>query len=214
MRFSCIVLRESVNLDQDGMDEMTETNEQENFQTLTQIMSAMQPLDQEARKRILQTVATFFGIEFDKFAGSNARAELSIAPGQRSGSRVEYSEDLAVGPKEFLLEKHPQTDVERVACLAYYLTHYRDMPQFKTLDISKLNLEAAQPKFSNAAYATGNAVKLRYLVSATRDKKQLSAAGEQFVLALPVREEARAAMAAARPKRRTKKKRKKGSKEG
>src|SRR5438105_4083846 len=42
-------------------------------------------------------------------------------------------------PKAFLLEKRPRTDVERVACLAYYLTHYREMPEFKTNDITKLN---------------------------------------------------------------------------
>lgn len=55
-------------------------------------------------------------------------------------------------PKEFMVQKRPRTDIERVACLGFYLTHYRDTPHFKTLDISKLNTEAAQPKFTNAAW--------------------------------------------------------------
>ena len=59
-----------------------------------------------------------------------------------------------MSPKEFLLEKQPRTDVERIACLAFYLTHYRDTPHFKTLELSKLNTEAAQQKFANAANAT------------------------------------------------------------
>jgi hypothetical protein len=106
-----------------------------------------------------------------------------------------------MSPKEFLLEKQPRTDVERVACLAYYLTHYREMPHFKTLDLSKLNTEAAQPKFSNAANSTNNAVKRGYLVPATKGQRQLSAAGERFVQALPDRDAAKAAMTSARPKR-------------
>ena len=108
-----------------------------------------------------------------------------------------------MSPKEFLLEKQPRTDVERMACLAYYLTHYRDTPHFKTLDLSKLNTESAQPKFANAANTTNNAVKRGYLVQSSKGQRQLGAAGERFVLALPDRDAARAAMAAVRPRRRT-----------
>ena len=35
-----------------------------------------------------------------------------------------------MSPKDFLMEKAPNTDVERIACLAYYLTHYRSTPHF------------------------------------------------------------------------------------
>jgi len=109
-----------------------------------------------------------------------------------------------MSPKEFMIEKQPRTDVERVACLAYYLTHYRDQPHFKTLDLSKLNTEAAQPKFSNAANSVNNAVKRGYLAPSTKGNRQLSAAGEQFVHALPDREAAKNAMANHRPRRRLK----------
>lgn len=85
------------------------------------------------------------------------------------------------------------------------LTHYRDSPHFKTLDISKLNTEAAQPKFSNAAVAVDNAMKTGYLVAATKGNKQLSAPGEQFVLKLPDRDAAKLAMASARPRRKARK---------
>src|SRR6185312_8399188 len=98
-------------------------------------------------------------------------------------------------------EKAPVTDVERMACLAYYLTHYRDTPHFKTLDLSKLNTEAAQPKFANAANTTNNSVKRGYLVPSTKGQRQLSAAGERFVLALPDREAAKSAMMTVRPRR-------------
>ena len=108
-------------------------------------------------------------------------------------------------PKTFMLQKQPVTDVEKVACLAYYLTHYRDTPHFKTLDISTLNTEAAQPKFSNAAVAMENATKMGYLVPATKGNKQLSGAGETSVQKLPDREAAKAAMSVSRPRRRARK---------
>jgi restriction endonuclease Mrr len=106
-----------------------------------------------------------------------------------------------MSPKQFLLEKKPKTDVEKIACLAHYLTHYRDTPTFKTLDLTKLNTEAAQPKFTNAAWSASNAVKNGYLAPANRGQRQLSALGEQFVLALPDRDKAKEIMTQGRRKR-------------
>ena len=85
------------------------------------------------------------------------------------------------------------------------------MPHFKTLDISKLNTEAAQVKFSNPAVAVDDATKQRYLVQATRGNKQLSALGEQFVMALPDRDRAREVMSNTPQRRRERKKRLSGS---
>ncbi len=176
-------------------DEAASTTEPE-YRVLTQILEALQKLDQEGRERILSTVATFFGL-------------TPKAPLRRNVIQVEtpespsFSDDRSISPKQFLLDKQPKTDVEKVACLAYYLTHYRDTPHFRTLDISKLNTEAAQIKFSNAAVAVDNATKQSYLVSAVRGTKQLSAQGEQFVFALPDRDRAKAAMANARPRRKS-----------
>jgi hypothetical protein len=99
-----------------------------------------------------------------------------------------------MSPKDFLLEKEPRTDVERIACLAYYLTHYRSAPHFKTVDLSMLNTEAAQPKFANTAYSSNNAVKMGYLAPSIKGQRQLSAVGERFVRALPDREAAKAAL--------------------
>jgi hypothetical protein len=92
------------------------------------------------------------------------------------------------------------------------LTHFRDLPTFKTLDLAKLDTEAAQPKFSNAAYASNNAVNSGYLAPASKGHRQISAAGEQFVVALPDRETARQAITRAR--RRKVSRRKKRNREG
>jgi hypothetical protein len=119
-------------------------------------------------------------------------------PTNQPTERPAFSDDRAPSPKEFLFQKQPKTDMERIACLAFYLTHFRDTPHFKTLDLGKLNTEAAQIKFSNTAYAAENATKAGYLAPASKGQKQITAWGEQFVTALPDREAALKAISQAR----------------
>ena len=173
----------------------------EELQIVTSIISQLSHVDANTRERILDTVYTFFGVR--PTATSRRASDVIGTAGDAPSSS--FSQDRSISPKQFLFEKQPNTDVERVACLAYYLTHYRDTPYFKTLDISKLNTESAQMKFANAANAVENAVKRNYLAPGTKGTKQLSALGEQFVLALPDRIKARATMTVARPKKKMRK---------
>lgn len=175
------------------------------FSALQEVIAALQRVpSQDARQRIFDAAATFLDL---RLGGSGSSPPRRAAPaGEKSEGHSSYpsfSADISLSPKEFLLEKQPRTDVERIATLAYYLTHYRDTPHFKTLDISKLNTEAAQPKFSNAASSANNAVKQGYLVPSMKGQRQLSAAGERFVAALPDREEARKAMSLSAPRRKS-----------
>ena len=119
--------------------------------------------------------------------------------------KLSFGDRATISPKNFLHEKQPKTGIERVACLAYYLAHYRDTPHFKTVDISKLNTEAAQLKFSNPTYTVVNAANTGLLTPAGKGAKQISAIGERFVDALPDRDDAKAVLASMRPRRRRKK---------
>ena len=172
---------------------------------LSEVLTALKRLDKAGQINLLQTAATFLGLvgislisrHTDSHSSSN---EISEEP----SSKPTFSADRSLSPKEFMLDKQPRTDVERVACLAYYLAHYANLPHFETHDISKLNTEAAQVKLSNAAYAVNNAVQSGYLVAASHGKKQLSAGGERFVQSLPDRHAARKAMETVRPRRNSK----------
>jgi hypothetical protein len=170
------------------------------FQT---VVSAMSQLDEQRRVRLISAVAAFFDI--GRF-GTPLGARSAPLGNESFAARADdsFSADRSLSPKEFLLQKKPSNAVERVACLAYYLAHYRNTPHFKTLDLSKLNTEAAQIKFSNATAAVDNAARAGLLTGATKGNKQVSAIGEIFVQALPDREAARAAIASARPRRRRK----------
>lgn len=175
----------------------------EEAKALTSLVSALAPLDQVARIRLLRTVSTFFEIAgADVYPDNLAiRGPVGTDFENKGVSQPSFSENRSLSPKAFMLEKRPQQDTERIACLAYYLTHYRDQPIFKTLDLSKLNTEAAQIKLSNPARAVDSAAAAHFLIPAGQGSKQLSAIGELYVQALPDRSAAKEAIASLKKKR-------------
>ena len=178
-----------------AMDDQSKAKE---ASVLSRVVLAFNELAPEAQQRVLNAVSAFLGFA----TGSHANRHAASAPPENHQSgQTRFSEDRTPSPKDFLFDKRPTTDVERIACLAYYLTHYMSTPYFKTLDLSKLNTDAAQLKFSNPSVALENATKAGFIVQASKGSKQLSALGELYVQALPDRESARAAIAHARPKR-------------
>lgn len=169
----------------------------DDVEALSTIIAVLKQLESDAQKRVLHSVQTFLGIVPPPKSEPISAAVFH----PKVPSRPEFSRDRTLSPKEFLHDKRPVTDIERVACLAYYLANYRDTQHFKTLDISALNTEAAQPKFSNASVAVDNARQAGLLVPATKGNKQISAAGEKFVELLPDRDAAREALRTYRPRR-------------
>jgi len=174
------------------------------LEAFTSIVSLVQKLDYKDRQKLFKTLATFFDFQ----ASSPQSNLITKLPLNIQESSSLFSEDRSLSPKEFLLEKDPITDIERITCLAYFLTHYREVKHFKTFDLSKLNTEAAQIKFSKAAKSVNNATTSGFLVQAGKGQKQISARGELYVQALPDHDAARASMSN-RKKRKAKKRKKK-----
>jgi hypothetical protein len=177
-------------------------NKKRELDAWQQITAALARLDPAAQARVLRSVITILDISVwpSQLSGRGDRS-TSTAPNTAERSPFSGAESRSLSPKEFLYEKRPVTDVDKIACLAYYLTHYRSTPHFKTLDLSQLNTEAAQVKFSNPAQAVDNATKAGLLVPAIKGQKQISAAGELYVQALPDRGAARAAIEGSRRRR-------------
>ena len=176
----------------------------DDFEALSTIVGVLKQLEPDVQRRVLQSVQSFLGLSLQHQVTSHDEKPL---PASRTVAGQGFSLDRTLSPKEFLRDKHPAMDVERVACLAYYLTYYRDTPHFKTIDISALNTEAAQPKFSNTSVAVENARAQGYLVPATKGNKQISAPGEKFVELLPDKDAAREAFRTFRSRRSSKKQR-------
>jgi len=158
--------------------------------------------NQEERQSVYKLQLEGNGVSLAKdISESVARRIMTLAMGGASqggemflGDSDEAPITDGATPKQFMALKRPISDVERVTCLAYYLTNYRKVGQFKTIDLTKLNVEAAQPRLSNATVAARNAVQQEYLSLAGGAKKQITSRGETVVDALPDRERVKRAL--------------------
>ncbi|WP_424946484.1 hypothetical protein [Candidatus Spongiihabitans sp.] len=166
-----------------------------------EIVSRLSILDEADQKHVLDMVCQWFRFSANSKTPTQSRVSESDSPEKSVGL---FSRESDLTPKEFLMEKKPFTNVERVVCLAYYLTHFRGARHFKTLDISKLNTEAAQSKFANPTVALNDTARSGLVVASTKGTKQISAMGEQFVLALPDRDAAKKKQREMGPRKRRK----------
>jgi hypothetical protein len=165
------------------------------------VLEALGPLDAQQQYWVVSSAVERLGIQ----RGPVRSEALSNRSSQKesNGSGLDQSELKDVTPKQFIDSKSPRTDVERVACLAYYLAHARGQSVIKTENISKLNTEAAQPKLSNASVAIRNATSQSgFLADAGRGQKQITALGEKVVMALPDRDAVKIAIENAKSRRR------------
>ena len=176
-------------------------DEREIHQATQDITNRLLDFEDEDRRRIFRTALTFYGLDFPAQQATRPHTQVSAPPTTIDQRAPNFTEHTELSPKEFLFQKQSRTDIERIACLAYYLTHYRNTRHFKTIDLSRLNTEAAQIKFSNAAFSVVNATNAGLLVPAEKGNKQISALGERYVEALPDRNAAKEVMASLRTRR-------------
>jgi hypothetical protein len=163
-------------------------------QIFSRVIDLLHRLAPEARYRVLRAAEVFFDIPAPSASRASDDRPQHVIRVHGDARQPSFGDRQDMSAKDFLAQKEPATDVDRVACLAYYLTHFRGVKHFKTVDISALNTEAAQLKFSNAAFAVTNAHNAGLIVSAGKGQKQLSALGERYIDALPDREAARQVM--------------------
>lgn len=157
------------------------------FGTVARIIELLEPLTAEDREHVLRTVSTWLRVGISPVSSSQPSPIRQPNPPEDE----KFANRAVLSVKDFIFEKDPATEPERLACLAYYLTHYMETPHFKTVDLTRLNTEAAQRTLSNPAVASSNAIRDGFFVSAPKaGYKQLSAMGERFVHALPNREAA------------------------
>lgn len=180
------------------------SNEHRLYEAFQQVVDVLLPLEKSLRERAHATVGTFFG-----YAASNAERAPVPAPAPtrppaakpaakppRPAAAPEPKKEVADVPglKDFISQKQPDTDVERVACLAYYLARHRHTKLLKTNDITALNAASGHQKFANASSTMNNATASGFLAIVSKGKKKLSPAGLRYVETLPDRAAAKAAM--------------------
>ncbi|MFF4058833.1 hypothetical protein ACFYZ8_23110 [Streptomyces sp. NPDC001668] len=158
-------------------------------------LTALETLDRRGRARVLAWLSDALDVEAVSHATVGGRPVASALRATTGVTAVIAAEGAAPSPREFVSRKRPASNVERVACLAYYLDRFRSTPHFRTPDIVDLNTESAGPKFGNPSRDVDNADRgSGFLVTAGKGTKQLSVRGEALVEALPDREAVKAAL--------------------
>ncbi len=188
---------------------MTETQEPAQFakelEALGTVLNALGSLDEIQRRFVLRTATERFGL-----GGSSALTTPQQLAAQANGWKdprtpngvVSPGQLDGLSPKDFLRLKKPTSELQRMVCLAYYLANARELPHFKTTDLTALNTEAAAQRFSNASATVNNAtVQSQFFSPAGDGAKQLTALGEDYVRALPDQDAAKTAISEHKPKR-------------
>ncbi|HMG41157.1 MAG TPA: hypothetical protein VK611_07490 [Acidimicrobiales bacterium] len=152
---------------------------------------ALEPLDPEQRGRAMQWLRA--ALDVTDLGGDAAPGAPAANGTQGPGEGGPPSSPPS--PRAFIAQKKPKSAAERIACLAYYLTHYRGTPTFNTRALTDLNTDAAAPRFANPSRDVDNADRSSgFLVTAGERTKQLTVRGEALVVALPDREAVKQAL--------------------
>ncbi|MEV4506441.1 hypothetical protein [Streptomyces klenkii] len=157
------------------------------LQAMQSAYAALRLLDEDAKARSVRWLIEVFRVP------PHTASRPPLIPSPAADGSALPSDGAGVqappNPREFMSRKKPGSQVERVACLAYYLTKYRGATSFKTGEIVTLNMEAAAPRFGNPSRAVDHADRQSgYVVSAGHGAKQLTTRGEALVDALPDRQ--------------------------
>jgi hypothetical protein len=162
-------------------------------------LSFDQAVDKNAANKIMSFVLT--GSALPEGAGGNGAGGAGAGAGRTPDANL-----AGLNPKQFIAQKKPKTQYERVACLGYFLHTGRQIVEFGAEEIKAINKDAAQQPILNLPKIMADTTsKYGYLSAAGGGNKQMTVLGDAVVEALPDREAVKTALA----EHRTGKKRKK-----
>jgi hypothetical protein len=164
---------------------------------LRAVVETLDGLKLNEKQWVLQSAANLWTVLLSSgggiMAGGTGSGSQTGTGGSTAGEGGLQTPIKQLDAKTFIKSKNPNSETQRVACLAYYLNHARDVAAFKTAEITKLNTEARGPDF-NTTRAIDNAARAAcgFLSPIGKGQKQLTAFGEEIVEALPSQEAVRA----------------------
>jgi hypothetical protein len=172
---------------------------------LAATLNALEPLGDEARRFVLRTAIDRLDVR-DVSVASQTNSQDPFAKAKTGSNGVEAEKS----PKEFLRAKKATSELQRLVCLASYLTDARKQLHFTTKDLTALNIEAAGGKLSNASATIRNGTSQSgFFASAGKGGlKQLTPLGEDVAKALPDQDRMKAVVEEHRVSKRKKRKRK------
>jgi hypothetical protein len=157
---------------------------------LVRVVQALEAVEEKDRQWVLQSAASKFALTIQVPAGNAAGAQAGASPAGGMPGIPAATGDIqaAIAKKDaraFIRIKKPATDVQRVACLGYFLAQTTAQHGFSSKDISKTHTDSGGSAI-NMTRALDNATRgAKYLSNRGPRQKQLTTLGEDVVNALP-----------------------------
>jgi hypothetical protein len=110
-------------------------------EVLNAVIQSLGRLPADSRLRVIKAILSFYELgaehlEVKRPIESSFAQEPAHTP--TMSSRPAFSSDTSVSPKQFLIQKQPKTDVEIIACLAYYLTHLYGLAAYRKREFARI----------------------------------------------------------------------------
>jgi hypothetical protein len=156
---------------------------------LVVVVKALEPLP-DADRQWVQSAASRWSIIVQGPAANSGvlSSNASGGSGQTHGGASSTDIESAIAKKDvraFIRLKRPNTDVQRVACLGYFLVRTTGNHGSSSKDVSKAHTDSGGSKI-NMTRALDNATRqAKYLSNRGPREKQLTTLGEDIVVALP-----------------------------
>jgi hypothetical protein len=154
---------------------------------LVSVVKALEPLKDDDRRWVLQAAATKWSLT--TVATSPALPQqignIGISAPAAGMPSVDVQTALSSrNVRSFVRMKQPSSDVQRVACLVYFLTHTTGQQGFSAKEIGDAHTDSGASKI-NISRAVDNATRRsKYLSVRDGRQKQLTKLGEDVVAAL------------------------------
>jgi hypothetical protein len=152
---------------------------------LVAVIKALEPLKEPDRQWVLQSAASKFNATIQQHAGAGNNGGTTTPAGSGGAPAGVQSSIAKKDPRAFIRIKKPSTDVQRVACLGYYLSQTTGKHGFTSKEVTQAHTDSGGSAI-NMTRALDNATRgSNYLSNRGPREKQLTTLGEDVVNALP-----------------------------
>lgn len=127
-----------------------------------QVYTALEPFDEQARKRIIDSVMSLLGMRSVAF--SDVQRRMTTAP-TASGTEPPKASGgtRPLSPRELIQDKQPTTNPQKIALFAYYREKVEGLARFSRADLETYFAKAKEPPPANYPRDFQTAVSLGWI---------------------------------------------------
>jgi hypothetical protein len=127
-----------------------------------QVYTALEPFDEQARKRIIDSVMSLLGMRSVAF--TDVQRRTTTAPTATGTERPEASGGTRpLSPRELIQDKQPTTNAQKIALFAYYREKVEGLARFSRADLESYFAKAKEPPPANYSRDFQAAVSLGWI---------------------------------------------------